>query len=157
MADKLILKDGALRALDALRGVQGAVTMAELNSGLDNPIAVAHLTSLVKNGLVSTEQVEREVIRVSKVNSYTYTGKDFDEADKLTDGMARALDVISKATSGTLAELNAGLEQPIGSAHMTGLVRKGYVSTEQVERDAVRVSKVNAYSVTDAGLDFIQA
>lgn len=156
MADKLILKDGALRALQALRGVQGAVTMAELNAGLDTPVAVAHLTSLVKNGLVSTDQVEREVIRISKVNSYTYTGKAIDEADKLTEGMVRALDVISKVGSGTLAELNAGLDQAIGSAHMTGLVRKGYVSTEQVERDAVRVTKVNAYSVTDAGLDFVQ-
>jgi DNA-binding transcriptional ArsR family regulator len=152
------LTEGALRALEALRGQGGYVTLAELNAGLEQPVGSAHLGALKARGLVETEQVEREQFRPTKVNAYVAIEKDVDAEDKLTAGMVSAYDVL-KGIDGpaTLAEMNVGLETPIAIAHLTGLVRKGYASAEQVEREQVRVVKVNSYILTEDGLNYSQA
>jgi DNA-binding transcriptional ArsR family regulator len=151
------LTEGALRALEALKGVESPVTLAELNAGLDQAVGSAHLTALKTRGLIEAIEVEKEQVRPTKVNAYVAIEKDINPEDKLTEGMINAYNVL-KGVEGavTLAELNAGAETAIAVAHLTGLVRKGYASAEQVERTQTRVVKVGAYSVTEAGLNFVQ-
>jgi DNA-binding transcriptional ArsR family regulator len=151
------LTEGALRALEALRGVEGSVTLAELNAGMEQPIGSAHLTALKTRGLIESIEVEREQVRPTKVNAYVAIEKDINPEDKLTEGMVNAYGIL-KGVEGavTLAELNAGAETPVAVAHLTGLVRKGYASAEQVERTQTRIVKVGAYSVTEAGLAYTQ-
>jgi DNA-binding transcriptional ArsR family regulator len=80
MAKQNPLTEGAIRALNALKKAKGPVTLADINAKLDQPIASAHLTSLKRRGLISTDITEVEVTRVQKVNTYTLTsdGKSFD-------------------------------------------------------------------------------
>jgi len=151
------LTEGALRALDALRGQEDFVTLAELNIGLEQPVGSAHLTALKTRGYVETQIVEKEQVRPTKVNAYSAIIKDVNPEDKLTVGMANAYAVISALDApATLAEMNVGLETPIAVAHLTGLTRKGYAFAEQVEREQVRVVKVNSYKLTEAGENFTQ-
>ena len=151
------LTEGALRALEALKAQDGFVTLAELNDGLEQAVGSAHLTALKARGYVETEQVEKDQVRPTKVNAYVAIQKDINPEDKLTAGMVTAYEILSGINEPiTLAELNAGLETPIAVAHLTGLVRKGYASAEQVEREQVRVVKVNSYRVTEAGMNFVQ-
>ena len=72
MAKKVTpLTEGSLRALNALKARDG-VTLAQLNeSGAE--VASAHLTSLVRRGLVSTEKIEIPVTRMQEVNVYRLT------------------------------------------------------------------------------------
>jgi DNA-binding transcriptional ArsR family regulator len=152
------LTEGALRALDALRGQEDFVTLAELNVGLEQAVGSAHLTALKTRGLVDVIQVEREQIRPTKVNAYVAIEKDINAEDKLTEGMVNAYNVL-KGIEGavTLAQLNVGLETPVAVAHLTGLIRKGYASAEQVESVQTRIVKVNSYKLTENGLNFVQA
>ena len=151
------LTEGALRALEALKGQEGYVTLAELNAGLEQAVGSAHITALKVRGLVDSIEVEREQVRPTKVNAYVATDKEIDAEDKLTEGMVNAFNVL-KGVEGaaTLAELNAGLETAIAVAHLTGLVRKGYALAEQVERTQTRVVKVGAYAITEAGENYSQ-
>lgn len=81
MAKVTPLTEGAVRALSALKGANGPVTLNDLNSTLSEPIASAHLTSLKRRGLVETAEVEVPVTRMQKVNTYILTsaGQDFSE------------------------------------------------------------------------------
>ena len=74
---------------------------------------------------------------------------------KLTEGALRALEALRNAKPGiTMAELNETLDTPIASAHLTSLARYGLVEKEDVEREVVRVQKVKAYTLTEAGQDY---
>ena len=87
MAKQAKLTDGALRALEALRNAPADITMAELNETLETPIASAHLTALARRGLVSSIDVEREVVRIQKVKAYTLTedGTNYEDVSEQPD------------------------------------------------------------------------
>ena len=73
MANK-VLSPKSLEVLEALKGLDQAVTMNELNlDGLNS----AHLTALVNRGLVVADKVVVEVPTIAKrkVNAYTLTEK----------------------------------------------------------------------------------
>lgn len=65
------ITEGSLRALTALQAQDG-VTLAQLNEA-GAEVASAHLTSLVRRGLVSTEKIEIPVTRMQEVNVYRLT------------------------------------------------------------------------------------
>ena len=65
------ITEGSLRALNALKANDG-VTLAQLNEA-GAEVASAHLTSLVRRGLVSTEKIEIPVTRMQEVNVYRLT------------------------------------------------------------------------------------
>lgn len=73
------LTEGAIRALEALKGADGPTIMANLNAGLETPVSSAHLTALVRRGLVDAEEVEVIVESTRKVKAYTINeaGLDF--------------------------------------------------------------------------------
>jgi len=81
MAKSTPLTEGAVRALDALKGVNGPVTLNDLNATLSDPVASAHLTALKRRGLVETAETEVPVTRMQKVNTYVLTdaGQSFSE------------------------------------------------------------------------------
>lgn len=81
MAKSLPLTEGAVRALSALKGANGPVTLNDLNASISEPVASAHLTSLKRRGLVETAEVEVPVTRMQKVNTYILTsaGQSFSE------------------------------------------------------------------------------
>ena len=73
MANK-VLSPKSLEVLEALKGLDQAVTMNDLNlDGLNS----AHLTALVNRGLVVADKVVVEVPTIAKrkVNAYTLTEK----------------------------------------------------------------------------------
>lgn len=72
---ELKLTPGTLRALELLNGTEGQVTLHDLNelTDEDSKVASAHLTSLIKNGLVEATDTEREVVRIQKVKAYNVT------------------------------------------------------------------------------------
>lgn len=92
MAKEKALSPIAEKALEVLKNLTEPVTLAELKE-LVPGVASAHLTALKTRGLVSAEQVEKEIARVvkSKVNAYSVVGTDesvdesVDESDE-TDG-----------------------------------------------------------------------
>ena len=71
------LTEGALRALNFLKGVEGPIIMSDINDALiaqgEAPIASGHLTALKRRGLLDSEQVEVPVTRITKVNAYVLT------------------------------------------------------------------------------------
>lgn len=72
MANKVTpLTEGSARALKALQAQDG-LTLNQLKDA-GNEIASAHLTSLVKRGLVSTEKIDIPVTRIQTVNVYYIT------------------------------------------------------------------------------------
>lgn len=71
------LSPGAVQALEILKAADAPMTLAEMNEGLDTPIASAHLTALKRRGLVDSEKVEIEVVTVREVNAYSATGEDY--------------------------------------------------------------------------------
>lgn len=83
MAEQKPLTEGTLRALEALRNAQPGSTLEEINATLEEPIASAHLTALKRRGLVESEDVEKEVVRIQKVKAYTLTpeGEDFEQPE----------------------------------------------------------------------------
>ena len=64
------LTPGTMRALEVLQNQTEPMTLKQLNEGLEEPIAVAHLTALKRAELVTTEKVEVPVTRMEKVNTY---------------------------------------------------------------------------------------
>ena len=74
MANQKVLSPKSLEVLQALKGIEGAVTMNDLN--IEN-LNSAHLTALVNRGLVVAEKVTVEVPTIAKrkVNAYTLTEK----------------------------------------------------------------------------------
>lgn len=80
MAKKTPLTEGSLRALNALKA-RDEVTLAQLNEA-GAEVASAHLTSLVRRGLVSTAKVEIPVTRMQEVNVYRLTeeGASYEES-----------------------------------------------------------------------------
>jgi DNA-binding transcriptional ArsR family regulator len=81
MAKPTPLTEGAVRALEALKGASGPVTLNDINASISDPIASAHLTALKRRGLVETAEVEVPVTRMQKVNTYVLTdaGHSFSE------------------------------------------------------------------------------
>ena len=74
---------------------------------------------------------------------------------KLTEGSLRALEILQNATEPlTLAQMNEIAEEPVASAHVTALARRGFVSSEKVEVEVVSTRKVNSYSITPDGAGF---
>lgn len=74
MANSKVLSPKSLEVLEVLKGLDGAVTMNDLNlDGLNS----AHLTALVNRGLVVADKVVVEVPTIAKrkVNAYTLTDK----------------------------------------------------------------------------------
>jgi hypothetical protein len=79
------LTEGTLVALKAVRQNDGA-TLAELiDAGF--PVSAAHMTSLKRHGLVTTEQVEVPVTRMTLVNKYILTeaGTDYVDPSETAD------------------------------------------------------------------------
>ena len=74
MANQKVLSPKSLEVLQALKGIEGAVTMNDLN--IEN-LNSAHLTALVNRGLVVAEKVTVEVPTIAKrkVNAYILTEK----------------------------------------------------------------------------------
>lgn len=76
---------------------------------------------------------------------------------QLTEGTLRALEALKvQEAPVTLADLNAGLDQAVGSAHLTSLVRNGFAESQEVEVEVVTVRKVKQYVLTDAGRNYVQ-
>jgi len=77
------------------------------------------------------------------------------KVNALSDGAVIALEALQAAPEGsTLQELNAISTAPIASAHLTALARRGLVSSDKVEKEVVSVRTVNAYTITDAGMNY---
>lgn len=78
---KTPLTEGTRNALNVLQANEGQLTLEEMNTFSDEKIASAHLTSLVKRGLVEAEDVEVEVLVTKTVKGYKLTeaGVDYDE------------------------------------------------------------------------------
>jgi hypothetical protein len=74
MANQKVLSPKSLEVLQSLKGIDKAITMADL--GIEN-LNSAHLTALVNRGLVVAEKVIVEVPTVvkRKVNAYSLTEK----------------------------------------------------------------------------------
>ena len=74
MANQKVLSPKSLQVLEVLKGIEGAVTMNDLN--IEN-LNSAHLTALVNRGLVTAEKVTVEVPTTvkRKVNAYILTEK----------------------------------------------------------------------------------
>lgn len=74
MANQKVLSPKSLQVLQALKGIEGGVTMNDLN--IEN-LNSAHLTALVNRGLVVAEKVTVEVPTIAKrkVNAYSLTEK----------------------------------------------------------------------------------
>ncbi|MCF7806410.1 MAG: hypothetical protein K9M13_02040 [Simkaniaceae bacterium] len=158
MAKKTGLTDGMARALDLLRNYDGEPTLAELNEGLEVPVSSGHLTGLVRKELVESYDVEREQNTVAKLKAYTLTGNDIPEGVKLTDGMVNALELLKNVEGGaTMNDLNEMSEVKVAVAHLTGLVRHGLATSEDVEVDRVTTKNVKAYRVTEAGMNYTEA
>ena len=76
------------------------------------------------------------------------------KVNPLSEGALAALAALQSATSPiTLAELNEN-GAGIASAHLTALAKRGLVSSDKVEKEVVTVRTVNAYSITEAGMDY---
>jgi hypothetical protein len=149
---KVELTEGMARALELLRAYDGEPTLVELNEGLEQPVSSAHLTGLVRKGFVESYDVEREQNTVVTLKSYTLTGVEPTEEMKLTDGMVNAFNLLSNIEGGaTLNDLKEVSETNVAVAHLTGLVRHGLATKEDVEVDRVLVRTVKAYRVTEAG------
>ena len=71
------LSEGALKALEILQAADAPMTLAEMNEGLETPIASAHLTALKRRGLVESDKVEIEVVSTREVNAYSWTGEEY--------------------------------------------------------------------------------
>ena len=79
------------------------------------------------------------------------------KVNPLTEGALRALEALrSQAGPVTLNDLNATLSEPIASAHLTALKRRGLVETAEVEVPVTRMQKVNTYVLTDAADSFTE-
>jgi predicted ArsR family transcriptional regulator len=73
----------------------------------------------------------------------------------MTEGAIRALNALKKAKGPvTLADINAKLDTPIASAHLTSLKRRGLIASDVVEVEVTRVQKVNTYTLTSDGKSF---
>lgn len=92
MAKEKALSLVAEKALEVLKNLTEPVTLAELKE-LVPGVTSGHMTALKTRGLVSTDLVEKETVRVvkSKVNAYSVVDTDesadesVDESDE-TDG-----------------------------------------------------------------------
>lgn len=158
MAKNTSLTEGMARALDLLRNYDGEPTLAELNEGLEVPVSSGHLTGLVRKGLVESYDVEREHNTVAKLKAYSLTGVEATEEMKLTDGMVNAMNLLSNVEGGaTINDLREASETNVAIAHLTGLVRHGLATSEDVEVDRVAVRTVKAYRVTEAGMNYTEA
>jgi len=82
MATKKVkeLSEGAKRALEMLKE-NGSMTLAEIKEKGFEKANSSHLTALKNRGLVSSEEIEKEVITVAKrkVNVYTFVETDVAE------------------------------------------------------------------------------
>lgn len=68
----------------------------------------------------------------------------------LTEGSVRALEALkSVGKPVTLNQLNEMVDEPIASAHLTALKRRGLISTTQTEVPVTRMQKVNVYSISE--------
>jgi DNA-binding transcriptional ArsR family regulator len=54
----------------------------------------------------------------------------------------------------TLAQINDSLSEPVASAHLTALKRRGLVETSEVEVPVTRIQKVNTYILSTDGEDY---
>ena len=80
------------------------------------------------------------------------------KVNPLSVGALVALAALAIAPEGsTLQELNDVATAPIATAHLTALARRGLVSSEKVEKEVVSVRTVNAYTITEAGINFEEA
>ena len=77
------LSAGALEVLEVLKGSEPEITFAELKEGGLDGLNSAHLTALVRRGLVSAEMKQKEFTQVvkRKVNVYTITEKGLAEPE----------------------------------------------------------------------------
>lgn len=77
------------------------------------------------------------------------------EQRPLTPGAKRALEALRNQPEPiTLKDLNEQMDEPLASAHLTALKKRGLVETAVVEVPVTRIQKVNTYVLTDAGTDF---
>jgi DNA-binding transcriptional ArsR family regulator len=75
----------------------------------------------------------------------------------LTEGAIRALTALREMSGPvTLNDLNAEVSEPVASAHLTALKRRGLVETAEVEVPVTRMQKVNTYVLTADGFSFSQ-
>lgn len=80
------------------------------------------------------------------------------KVNPLSEGAVIALETLQAAPAGsTLQELNDLAPAPIASAHLTALARRGLVASEKVEKEVVSVRTVNAYTITEAGMNYEEA
>lgn len=76
----------------------------------------------------------------------------------LSDGAREALVAVKDAGEGVVfAELKEKGFDGLNSAHLTALVRRGFVTANKVKREFVQTVKreVNEYTVTDEGLKYL--
>lgn len=72
------------------------------------------------------------------------------ELKPLSDAAQKALEIIQGADKPlTLAEINAQSDMPIASGHLTALVRRGFVTNEDVTIEVVVEKTVKAYSINE--------
>jgi DNA-binding transcriptional ArsR family regulator len=77
------------------------------------------------------------------------------KSNPLTEGAVRALNALKSAKSPmTLAQINDSLSEPVASAHLTALKRRGLVETSEVEVPVTRIQKVNTYVLSADGEDY---
>lgn len=78
------------------------------------------------------------------------------KATKLTEGTMNALNALRAQDGVTLNQLNEGSEVKVASAQLTSLVKRGLVSTEKVEVPVTRMTEVNVYTLTEAGVNYTE-
>ena len=74
----------------------------------------------------------------------------------LSPQSVEVLEVLKERGPATMQELNDGSIKGLNSAHFTALVNRGFATAEKivVEVPTVVKRKVNAYTITEEGLNF---
>lgn len=79
------------------------------------------------------------------------------EQNKLSANSKKALEMVSKKPT-TIAEMKINGFEDVNSSHLTALVKRGLVDTEEIEIEvpAIVKRKVKLYTINEKGLKEIQ-
>lgn len=158
MADKKIVYTDFDRAIvDALKGAEGPLTLAEIKEASGKPVTSGHMLSAVRKGLIK-QAGDKEITRSStrQVSAYHFVGETVVGVAKsgkpfeLTENDSKILAVAKQFgdSAFTLAQLTEKAGFPIHSGSLNSLVRKGILSkaADKVDVEVETPATVKTYA-----------
>lgn len=146
---KITYTDNDRAIVAALKGVEGGLTLAEINEKTGLNLVAGHIVSAKNKGLIEAAGTA-EVEKTGKRKVFTYK---YENSNAKPDGKAftEGQDTVLKGAANfdgyfTITELGEAIGAKVAPGVVTSLVKNGNLSKgDQVEVETVSKSKVNKY------------